>query len=121
MIEDKGDCDMAKVFIFQTIELNPGVKGEDFEKFFLEEYAPLGPKIGWYPSLLKADRGERTGKYAAIWEIESVAARNRISSAHGSFTEDALRLLGPEFEQLNEKYNTYVAQINGSHYIDLGR
>jgi hypothetical protein len=110
---------MAKVYIFQTIELHPGVKGEDFEKFFLKEYAPLGPKIGWFPTLLKADRGERAGKYGAIWEIESVEARDRIASAIKGWTEEGLRLLGPEFQRLNEKYDTYVAQLGSTDYVEL--
>ncbi len=112
---------MAKVYIFQTLELHPGVKGEDFEKFFLEEYAPLGPKIGWYPTLLKGDRGERAGKYAAIWEIESVEARNRIAYGVGQFTEEGLRRLGPEFQRLNEKYQKNFAQVSGTNYIELGK
>jgi hypothetical protein len=108
---------MAKVYIIQMIELKPGVKEEDFEEFFLEEYAPLGPKIGWYPTLLKGDRGQRIGKYGAIWEVESVEARNRVATIEG-FTEEGFRLLGPEFQQKNEKYVTYVDQVNGTNYIE---
>jgi hypothetical protein len=32
---------MAKIFSVVPLELQPGVKGEDFVKFWIEEYAPL--------------------------------------------------------------------------------
>jgi hypothetical protein len=37
---------MAKIFGVVPLELQPGVTGEDFVKFWLEEYAPLGQRIG---------------------------------------------------------------------------
>jgi hypothetical protein len=33
---------MAKLFSIVPLELRPGVKGEEFVKFWLEEYGPLG-------------------------------------------------------------------------------
>ena len=37
---------MAKVFGVTPLELRPGVNGEDFAKFWIEEYAPLGVRLG---------------------------------------------------------------------------
>ncbi len=33
---------MAKIFSVTPLELRPGVSGEDFVRFWIEEYAPLG-------------------------------------------------------------------------------
>ena len=33
---------MAKIFIITPLELRPGVIGEDFVKFWIEELRPLG-------------------------------------------------------------------------------
>lgn len=79
---------MTRVFGMHEIELNPGVKGEDFESFFFNEVvkAPLYP--GWKAQLLKGDRGERKGKYVMLIEIESVEARDRFAPAHNQGSEE---------------------------------
>ncbi len=48
---------MAKVFGFREIELQPGVTGEEFERFFQEEIASR-PSVfpGWKWYLMKGDR-----------------------------------------------------------------
>jgi hypothetical protein len=91
---------MAKVFIIIPLELLPGIKGEDFVKFWLEEFAPMGQKQGWTTHVLKADRGERVGKYAVIWEVPSVESRDRIVTSEG-LTAEGKRLLEPDFQTLN--------------------
>src|SRR5262245_32777538 len=80
---------MAKVFGIHEIELRPGVKEEDFERFIAEEAMHLPPFQGWTFSFAKADRGVRTGKYAVIFEIESVAARNRYAPESDTGSEEA--------------------------------
>ena len=85
---------MAKVFGVTPLELLPGVNGEDFAKFWIEEYAPLGLRLGWISHILKADQGERAGKYAVIWEIASVEERDRFVSAPGQLTEEGLAVVG---------------------------
>ena len=112
---------MAKVFGITPIELQPGVKGEDFEKFFLEEYGPLGLRLGWDFHILKADRGERAGKYVTIWEIPSVENRDGVIPPGGQITEEALRLLGPEFQTLGEKLDKLVVGWPYTDYIELGK
>ena len=72
---------MARIFGVVPLELQPGVTGEDFVKFWLEEYAPLGQRLGWESHVLKGDRGTRVGQYAVIWEMPSVESRDRIVRA----------------------------------------
>jgi hypothetical protein len=84
---------MAKVFGIHEIELRPGVTEEDFERFFTEVIAQLTQFRGWNFHLAKADRGVRTGKYALIFEIESVEARNRYAPEPGPASEEVQREL----------------------------
>jgi hypothetical protein len=111
---------MAKVFGFTPLELRPDVNEQEFIKFFAEQYAPLGARLGWIGYVLKADRGERAGKFAAIWEIPSVEQRDRFVPAPDQITEEGLRLLGPEFDEANKKLDTYVMGWPFTDYIQQG-
>jgi hypothetical protein len=111
---------MAKVYDITPIELREGVKGEDFEAFWLNEYGPQGKVLGWTSHLLKADRGERVSKYAIIWEMPSVETRDRIVPANGSLTEEGKRLLGPNFDKMNQKLDTFITGWPNTAYIELG-
>ncbi len=109
---------MAKLFSVVTIELQPGVKEQDFIKFFSEEYAPFGARLGWKGYVLKADRGERDGKLAVIWELPSVESRDRIVPSEDHITEEGKRLLGPGFDEANKKLDTYVVGWPFTDYIE---
>ena len=112
---------MAKIFDVVPIELRPGMDGQEFVKFFVEQYAPLAVRLGFKGYVLKADRGERAGKFAVIWEFPSVEQRNYFMPEHkDEFTEEGLRLLGPEFDKLNEKLDTYVTGWPSTDYIVQG-
>src|SRR4029450_4529734 len=99
-VNRKGVCLMAKIYGITPIELREGVKGEDFERFWLYEYGPQGQLLGWTSHLLKADRGERAGKYAVIWELPSVESRNRIVPAPDQISEEGEQVWGPDFQRL---------------------
>jgi hypothetical protein len=110
---------MAKIFGFTPLELRPGVDEQEFVKFFNEQYAPFGARMGWRGYVLKADRGERAGKYAAIWDIPSVEQRNRYIP--DEITEETLQLLGPEFDEMSKKLDTYVTAWPFTDYIEQGK
>ncbi len=111
---------MAKLYGITPIELRDGVRGEDFETFWLNEYAPQGQVLGWTSHLLKADRGARSGQYAVIWELPSIESRDRILRADGSLTAEGERRLGPTFTQMNEKLDTFVTGWPYTDYMELG-
>jgi hypothetical protein len=115
----KGEVVMAKVIGFTPIELHPGVNGEDFERFWSEEYAPFGAKIGWKGRIFKADRGERDGKYAVMWEMDSVEARDRYVPTRGVLTDEAKQALGPTFRPLSDKLGTSVMSWPFTDYVEL--
>jgi hypothetical protein len=118
----KGVFVMAKVFGVTPLELRPGVNGEDFVKFWIAEYAPLGVRLGWISHVLKADRGERAGKYAVIWELPSVESRDRVRPvAGGPISEEALRLLGPDWDALNKRLSTYIEGFPFTDYVEIGK
>jgi hypothetical protein len=109
---------MAKVFGFTPLELRPGVDEKEFFKFFNEQFGPLGARLGWKGYVLKADRGERVGKVAVIWEIPSVEQRDLYNPPSDELTDEAKRLLGPEFDELNKILDTYVTGWPYTDYIE---
>jgi hypothetical protein len=62
----------------------------------------------------------RKGKYAVIWEILSVEDRDRFVPEEDKLSEECLQLLGPEFDILNKKLDTFVAGWPSTDYIELG-
>ncbi len=77
---------MANILEMFMVELRPGVKGADFEKFFQERHVPSLqaslPFPGWYVALTKGERGEREGKYLVCFETENTEVRNRVWPTH---------------------------------------
>ena len=95
----KGEMVKTKVFGSNAPELCAGVDGEDLEGFWLEGFAPpCEEKLGRPSHLLKADRGERAGKYAVIWELPSVASRDRCTLPTGGVSEEGRPSSGPRCE-----------------------
>lgn len=114
---------MTRVFGLHEIELNPGVKEEDFENFFLNEVANAPFYPGWRARLLKADRGARKGKYLMLVDIESEEARERFSPAPNQPSEEANQFdkkHNDELEPVFQKWNTFSPTQIGqnSNYTD---
>ena len=113
---------MAKVFEFALFELRPGVNEQEFIRFFNEQYAACGARLGAKGYILKADRGERAGKFAIVWEWPSVEQLHHFMPEDiGGFTEEGLRLLGPGFDELNKKLDTYTPDWPFTDYIVQGK
>jgi hypothetical protein len=75
---------MGKVYGIHEIELHLGVSEEAFANFLNQEYNQAFAWLGWKMALLKGDRGERAGKYAILFEIESLETRNRFDGSQGN-------------------------------------
>jgi hypothetical protein len=69
---------MGKLYGIHEIELQPGVSEEAFANFINQEFNEAYAWTGWKTILLKGDRGERAGKYAILFKIESLEARDSI-------------------------------------------
>jgi len=67
-----------RVITIREATLKPGVRGEDFERFFADsEAGPVNRNIpGMRAYLLKGERGARIGGYVIVYEFDSLARRN---------------------------------------------
>jgi len=109
---------MAKVFGIHHLELQPGIKAEDFEQFVAEEVYPATAHQNLTLSVLKGERGERVGKYLLTFEFESVAARDQYWPASGEPSEAGQSLAGQWFE----KFGTFVTAVgNFTDYVVVGK
>lgn len=110
---------MPKVFGLHEIELRPGVSAEEFETFFATEIGSTPIYPGWWAQLLKADRGARAGKYLVIFEIESLAVRDRYFPTAGERSEEAVQFTQhhPAIAAIFEKWST-LATPPGEVYSD---
>ena len=75
---------------------------------------------GWKARLLKADRGEREGKYAVLFEIDSVEARDRISPTPNSASDEAHAFdvqHAATIQPVLEKWSTYTTSMIGQNTV----
>jgi hypothetical protein len=107
---------MTKVISIHEIELRPGVTTEEFERFLTAEYlpgvAPMPP--GSSATYLKGDRAERAGKFAVLFEMESVEMRDRFFPSSGEPSAELQHWRGrrtPAQEALEDKMHTLAAEI----------
>jgi hypothetical protein len=83
---------MARLVCIHEIELANGTDAVEFERLFTE--GATQPELaGWKTRLLRGDRGERAGKYAILYEIESPEARDRYFPAEDQESEDLNRFV----------------------------
>ena len=105
---------MGKVYGLHTLKLNPGVAGEDFERFAASNIEQWPSLPGWHFALLKGDRGDEVGEYVALVEVDSLEARDRVSpTGQLEDTEEGRRwvaAVGP----LMEQWRQFVTQIPGA-------
>jgi hypothetical protein len=110
---------MAKVFGIHTFELRPGANEQDLVKIANELLFPAGDKLGWKGYVLKADRGERIGKFAIIWEVPSVEQRDHFVPTANQPTEEAKSLFGTKVDEFFEKADALVLNWSVTDYVEL--
>lgn len=102
---------MAKVLGMHTLELKPGVNEQEFEEFIRRDVLPVYRKVpGQTVHLLRGDRGQRSGKYLVLIELESVERRDHIYPAVGDdwgVAEDVVQLVG-NVDPIWEKLATFA-------------
>jgi hypothetical protein len=109
---------MARILGIHRLTLNPGVSPEAFERFLGEEWKAPSIFPGWQFSVARADRGEGAGQYAAIIEIESVAARDRYAPASGQPSEEDRQAGGAALRKEAEQWARYASSPGGPPYTD---
>jgi hypothetical protein len=89
---------MSKVYGLHMVELYPGVTDDQFEIFVLTKFLPglggLGvPGVEFH--LLKADRGEREGKFLFMMVFDSLETRDRYFPGHNQPSAELLAIIKP--------------------------
>ena len=109
---------MAKVFGMHKLELKPGADERQFEDFFCNEVIPIYRVVpGQTIQLFKGDRGERSGKYMMLIELESSERRDQIYPEEGKVAEDVEQLVG-NVDPLWEKLFTFIEEFPDPGYTD---
>ena len=54
-------------------------------------------------------------------EMPSVESRDRVTPTYGQVSEEGLRLLGPDWDKLNEKLDTLIAWLPNTDYVEIGK
>ncbi len=112
---------MAKVLGLHSIELKPGVDESEFESFMTREFAPVYARIpGQVAYLMKGDRGEQTGKYVLVIEIESPERRDEIWPREGGTwaVSEEFRQVIEGAAAIGDKLGTFVTQFPGQRFTD---
>jgi hypothetical protein len=110
---------MARVFGMHEVELRPGVDPEDFEQFVAKEMSEVHQFPGWRSYLLKGDRGVRAGKYLWVFEVESVATRDRFAPTPDTDSAEAeeFQRQHPETIAVFEKWAAITLPGTGPGHI----
>ena len=106
---------MARLVCIHEIEFAEGADAVEFERLFTEG-ATLPELAGWKTRLLRGDRGERAGKYAILFEIESPEARDRYFPAEDQESED-LNRFDAEHPAAAEVWQRLQAFLTGSEVV----
>lgn len=104
---------MGKVYGLHTLQLNPGVTGEDFERFAASNIKQWPIMPGWRFSLLKGDRGDEVGQYLALVELDSIKARDRVAPTGRLEESEEGRQWVTAVTPLMEQWREYVTQAPG--------
>lgn len=108
---------MARIIGIHQIELRTGVDPQEFIRFINDKFAPMAAKINWTGSVGLADRGERKGKLALIWEFDNQAQRDIAVPVDDGISETALKLLGPEWDENGKIFGQLVESSTHSDYV----
>jgi hypothetical protein len=109
---------MAKVFGFIQFELLPNVSPADYEAFVAQASAGGFDRPGMVFHFVKADRGERKGRYAFLFEFEDVVARNRLFPVEGSGTPD--EVLAEKLKVMLGGMRKLTGPFSFTDYVHIG-
>jgi len=104
---------MGKVYGLHTLQLNPGVTGEGFERFAASNIKQWPTIPGWRFALLKGDRGDEVGQYLALVELDSIKARDRVAPTGRLEDTEEGRQWVTAVTPFMEQWREYVTQAPG--------
>lgn len=110
---------MPKVFGIREVELRPDADPDEYERFCREELLPQIDLDGWNVHLLRGDVGQRAGRFAWLFEIESTDARERYFPTYDQPSEEMARWFEQHPEALRAlQPGTFVEAENHTDYLD---
>lgn len=102
------------------VTLEENMTFEQFERLFMEEYVSALTNIfpGMSFTLLKGDRGKRTGKYTELWTYESLEERKRWWPEEGKGSEETKQGFN-KMQELQDRMMKMISVISWSDYVVL--
>jgi len=94
---------MARIISIHELEV-PEDQRAEFEKFFRDDFCRFQGLEGWHYSLLKGQRGDRTGKYAVLIEFDRPEDNYRYFPVENQGSK--------EFEQVVATHSEFYAKLN---------
>lgn len=107
---------MAKVVAIHTLQLQPGVTQDQWERYLREEFNPA-QLPGCHLSVGKAERGRNAGGYALLAEMDSQEVRSRYFPSEGQPSEEFRHLGGEFFSRL---FTLVQSTYLGDYVIEHG-
>jgi hypothetical protein len=114
---------MGRLFGIHELELRNGVSPDEFERFAREDLSRVRPREGQTIYVIKGDRGERQGKYALVFEYESVQARDRDVPSPNADSEELVAWLDQHYAEVGALFDRLSTFVQpdwdiGHHYTD---
>ena len=104
------------------ITTKPGIDEKEFEKFVMNEIAPLYKNVNGQDLFLsKGYVGQRTGQYAIFITFPTVEARNQIYHLNGDWDKDFASKLDSAGPIIWEKFDSFAYGFDGQHNTDYLR
>lgn len=114
----------GKVLGIHFITLKKGVEPKEFEKFVVEEWAPVLQDIypGWKIMVMKGERGSKVNQYILAHDISSLYVRDFYAPKPWESSEIAKKILqdcGEKCEKLWDRFEQMFETSEWTDYVAL--
>jgi len=114
----------GQVLGIHTLSLKKGVEPKQFEKFIVEEWAPVIQDIfpGMKIMVMKGERGYRINQYILAYDITSLYVRDFYVPKPGESSEIATKIIqdcGDKCEKLRQHFEQMVDRSEWTDYVAL--
>ncbi|GEM_PF-1382986 len=114
----------GKVLGIHSISLKKGVEPNEFEKFVVEEWAPVLQDLfpGWKALIMKGERGSRINQYILVYDISSLYARDFYVPKPWESSEMAKKIIqdcGDKCKKLVDRFEQMIERTEWTDYVAL--
>jgi len=116
----------GKVLGIHTISLKKGVEPKQFEKFVVEEWAPVFQDLfpGIKIMIMKGERGTDVNQYILVYDISSLYVRDFYIPKPGESSEAAKKIIqdcGDQCNKMQERIEQMVERTDWTDYVALAK